>query len=289
MPTYPVIGIGQPEFVIVPRMRGHVFMALTLATFGCVSVEETPSSVSVGLPFDGFLRKGVAIATNSALKLARPQDKTRYGLPELASAIEAAADSVQEKHGAAIPLRVGDLASPQGGAHPRHKSHRSGRDADIMFYVLNEKGKPVNDRAHAYDQFGVAVQARNLPLRVFDVERNWTFVRSLLTNPHIRVQWIFVSKGVKSLLLDYAIQAERDPEVIAQAMWILHQPSNGRSHNDHFHVRIACGPKQRALGCVDTEPYWPWWRDDFEKGTEAMPVLSDERITDLFDDNSDEP
>jgi hypothetical protein len=107
------------------------------------------------------------------------------------------------------PLRIGDLSSPHGGRHDRHGSHRAGRDADVIFYATDAAGTPTRGRGWlAYDRFGAAREPLEdgRPGRVFffDDARNWAFVRALLLDPAARVQWLFVSSGVKARLLRYA-------------------------------------------------------------------------------------
>jgi penicillin-insensitive murein endopeptidase len=79
------------------------------------------------------------------------------------------------------------------------------------------------------------------------------------------VQWIFVSAGVKARLLRYAMAEERDPRAIMRAAYALHQPTNASPHDDHFHVRVYCTPRELAGGCVNTGPMWPWLRYAIEK------------------------
>ena len=244
------------------------------------------NELSYGLPYRGHLRHGSALEASANVTLARPRDSTRFGLKALTNALQKAGDDVTKAHPNSLKLKVGDLAAPRGGPHFRHHSHRSGRDVDVMFYLLDQSGQAVKDRAYAHDRFGIAVQEKSNSIRVFDTARNWSFVRSLLSNPTIDVQWIFVSAGVKAKLLNYASFVETDPSVLSKAMWVLHQPSNGRSHDDHFHVRIACGAHQRSLGCQDPEPFWPWWSDEQEKLSDAAPPLRDVDLWDFFGEDA---
>ena len=44
--------------------------------------------------------------------------------------------------------------------------------------------------------------------------------------------------------------AVHDPRVLVRAAYVLHQPSSGNPHRDHFHVRIRCTAQERAAGCT---------------------------------------
>ncbi|MGB0680757.1 MAG: penicillin-insensitive murein endopeptidase, partial [Polyangiales bacterium] len=190
----------------------------------------------------------------------------------LVDALMRAAAAVQKRFGPDTVLKVGDVSAPQGGLHPRHGSHRSGRDVDLIFYARDGAGRPVRGSGWlAYDRFGVAVD-RRAPGQVFffDEARNWALVRALLADPHIEVQWIFCSAGIKALLLRHAMVHEPDAAVLARAAWVLHQPGRGNPHRDHFHVRIACPPRDRAQGCEDGPPLWPWLRR--AQGRDGAPV-----------------
>jgi penicillin-insensitive murein endopeptidase len=185
---------------------------------------------------------------------------------------------------------VGDLSSPAGGRHSRHGSHRTGRDVDVIFYVTDASGRSVRGRGWlAFDRFGVARETAapgdgepSNDLFFFDDARNWHFVRSLLTDPEASVQWIFCSRGVKARLLSYAAQHEPDPEVVFRASWVLHQPSRGHPHHDHFHVRVTCTADERLTGCYNREPIWPWLRA-VEKPADVHPApLTDEALVEAL-------
>jgi penicillin-insensitive murein endopeptidase len=265
-----------------------VVLAASLACLfaGCVP-RDRGLAVSYGLPHDGHLARGVSLPDEGVgFTRARPGEDTRFGLPTLVDALRNAARSVHETFANTAPLRIGDLGAPSGGAHSRHHSHRSGRDADIIFYLNAADGTSVHGRGWlAFDRFGVARETRapagNSPsggVYFFDAARNWHFVRTLLADASARVQWIFCSKGVRHRLLTYALRHERDPELIVRAARVLHQPTNGNPHSDHFHVRVICGAEQRALGCRDHGPRWSWLRDEDEKPAAAIPRASDEAV-----------
>ena len=265
----------------MPRLLPLLAPLLALA---CAPAVPPGVTVSRGDSADGWLEHGVELPDRGeGFVRARPGESTRFGTPRLVEALRRAFASVKRTFPATPPMRVGDLSYPRGGRHPRHGSHRSGRDADLIFYATDLEGRPVQGRGWvAYDRFGVGVEPEEHGGRtlLFDDARNWHFVRTLLLDEDAQVQWIFVSRGVKSRLLRFAAAHEPDEELLVRAAWVLHQPTGASPHADHFHVRVACGPEQRALGCRDRGPMWSWWRDEAIKrvAPHEVPALDDGQL-----------
>lgn len=236
-----------------------LWIALLASGAGCALVG--PTGESVGLPHDGYLRGGEALPDRGVgFVRARPGEDTRYGTSRLVASLVRAAAQVAAAHPGTPPLRVGDLGARDGGAHPRHASHRAGRDVDLAFFLTDVVGTPIPSRAASFDRHGVA-EADGALVR-FDAARNWSLVRALLTDPTVDVAYIFCSHGVRAMLLRYAALHEPSAEVLSRARHVLHQPSQARSHDDHFHVRIACTADERALACRDGSPTWAFLRDE---------------------------
>lgn len=269
-------------------------IALTLASValgGCVGFVPMPDEpLAFGLSNSGILHRGVAMADRGeGYVRARPGESTRYGTPELVAALERALAEVSRRFPGTAPMRVGDLSGPSGGRHHRHGSHRTGLDADLIFYLTDPAGRSRQGRGWlAYNRFGYAVEHRAPEgvaggpgggLYFFDDARNWWLVRTLVLDDEAAVQWIFVSRGVKTRLLRHAMAHERDPRAIFRASYVLQEPSNASPHDDHFHVRIYCPPRALAHGCRNRGVIWPWLRHRFEKPP-AIPgeTLSDELL-----------
>ncbi len=244
----------------------RALLPLLWFSLACAPAVPREVAVSVGTSIDGWLHHGVAMPDRGpGYVRARPGESTRYGIPRLVRAIEDAAAAVENAFPGTPPLRVGDLSYPLGGRHPRHGSHRTGRDVDLIFYATTPTGRPVQGRGWvAYDRFGTGREPDDqggAPMNL-DVARNWHLVRTLLADEDAQVQWIFCSAGVKAQLLEHAIAHEPSRAIVFRAAWVLHQPTRAHPHDDHFHVRIGCGSEQRSLGCRDRGPIWPWWSDD---------------------------
>lgn len=200
---------------------------------------------SIGSPTDGALIGGVALEEGAGLRLRWP-DGPRWALPQLVSLLQRAARRVHGLYPGSV-LVVGDLSRREGGALSGHVSHESGRDADVGFYYSDTEGRPVRPErllpVSATGQVPAAAELR------FDEARNWALVETFLTDRRARVQRIFVAEPLKRRLLDFARRRGAPEAVISRAATALRQPGSGPSHDDHFHVRIACPPGSDPL-CV---------------------------------------
>ncbi len=262
--------------------RGVVALAFLLGgCFGLVPLPNEP--LSFGTTSAGILHRGVPLADRGeGWVRARPGESTRFGTPALLDAIERATGEIVQRFPGSAPMRIGDVSGPGGGRHPRHGSHRTGRDVDLLFFVTDPAGRSRMGRGWlAFNRFGYAVEREadgpTGGLFFFDDPRNWWFVRTLLLDEEAAVQWIFVSRGVKSRLLGHAIDHELDGRAILRAAYVLQEPSNASPHDDHFHVRVYCTPRELAHGCENRGPMWPWLRDAYEKA-EVGETLDDPRL-----------
>jgi penicillin-insensitive murein endopeptidase len=251
-----------------------------LVICSCVA-EPLPAgqTISVGTSDRGYLRDAVALREQGdGYRRLRPDEGTRYGTATLIGAIERATKEVAAAFPGGYPLRVGDLSSPSGGTHPRHRSHRSGRDADLLFYARDSGGLAVpNGGWLRFDRFGLS--ALRGDVFVFDEARNWHLVRTLVMDERARVKWLFCSNELKARLLRYAARHERSPQAVVRATWVLHEPSHSDPHDDHFHLRVGCSRAERSLGCREQAPHWPWLNDAARKeDTGARAAASDSEL-----------
>lgn len=205
----------------------------------------------------------------------------RYGVSSLTRAIVRASEKVASAHPGSV-LLVGDISQEGGGFIGGHRSHRSGRDADFGFYVRDLDGREAHGHPlMRFDRFGLG--ARGKEAFRFDAARNWAFVEALLTDEEIEVQWIFVSRGLKALLMEWALENGRPVEIVERAASVLWQPGDSAPHHDHFHVRIYC-PRDATGGfCVNTGPVWPWIR---QNSARSDPFSRDELLDLAFENLS---
>lgn len=215
-------------------------------------------SRSIGFPWRGSLARGVRLVPSANLRYVPEYAPTGhfYGTWQLVQLLERAAQRVAVKKPGAR-LSVGELSGPQGGNLPGHASHESGRDVDVGFYMLDARGRPYDAFAFAnFDDRGRG-QKPNEGL-TFDVERNWELVSRLVTDGDARVQYVFVSQGLRWLLLQEAKRQNAPEVVLERAARVMVPPRERHPHGNHFHVRVYCGPHERPK-CSDQGPYWPWY------------------------------
>jgi penicillin-insensitive murein endopeptidase len=235
------------------------------------------TSVSVGTFTHGALRHGAHLDDKGEGYLVPPlwaARDTRYGTDELVGAIRHVARRVRREYPGAL-LGIGDLSQRGGGDSVLHRSHENGRDADLIYYALDEHGKPVAP-ADSMPRYNMPDLQARTPLppehgvvygpfspRSFDVPRNWALVRALLEEPRIEIQYLFINNKLKERLLAWAVEKGEDPSLIERANELLHQPGDSLPHDDHLHVRIFCAQDDRAYGCVDRGPV-RWWKKRYK-------------------------
>jgi penicillin-insensitive murein endopeptidase len=183
--------------------------------------------------------------------------KTFFGTIELVQMLERSAAQVAAR-GLPAPLQVGDLSGLLGGPLRGHRSHQNGRDADLAFYVHDAAGRSARSaRFLAFGRFDPPAPTTH-PLR-FDDRRNWALVAALLSDPHARVQYVFVARELRDRLLVEGWRAGASTELLRSAAAVLVEPERGQKHDDHFHLRIFCASSDQPA-CQDQPPFWPWYR-----------------------------
>ena len=230
-------------------------------------------SASIGTHADGTLRHPTQLPFDGdGYTVPRPWRTRRanYGTEELVGAVVRAARAVERSDPGGVAA-IGDMSRRSGGDSAEHKSHQSGRDVDVFFYGVDRDGRPLrpgdamlhfapDGRATRWSPpHGVRAPAAAVPSVRFDAQRNWAFVRALLSDPEVEVQWIFIHRGLAAALLHEATRVGDDPALVARASFIMKQPSDAEIHDDHMHVRFYCASADRRLGCVDKGPV-RWWK-----------------------------
>jgi penicillin-insensitive murein endopeptidase len=216
---------------------------------------------SVGLPYQGVLTEPVALPLKGEGYVHIKEPGKNYGTRVLVQTIVYAAAQVHRQRPGS-ELHVGDLSAVHGGQIPNHASHRSGRDADLVYYATDLGGAPIPSPDWTiYGPDGIGLVHQGGGGRVwaqFDIERNWLLVKALMQAPDAGIMWIFVSNPLRALLAEYAFARGEEPELVWQAQNVMHQPKNALPHDDHFHIRIACPRDDVMQGCEQGGPTWPW-------------------------------
>jgi penicillin-insensitive murein endopeptidase len=228
---------------------------------------EGSASTSIGAPADGRLEGGVALPESGPgfrSNPRRPNSTAIYGTVELMQALLGAAAAVQETH-PGTALTINDIGLEEGGPIAHHGSHRAGRDADVLFFLIDREGNPIDSvgafldtRGRGYDFKDLTTASDDVLVRL-DLARTWRFVDALLTGPFAdHVQRIFVAEHIRNLLLAHAERTRAPRAVRDRFAEITCQPS--APHDDHFHIRFFCTPEDMAAGCQDSSPIYGWRR-----------------------------
>jgi penicillin-insensitive murein endopeptidase len=241
--------------------------AVSLVASGCFGT-PTPLapnlSGSVGVPHHGVLTESRELPKSGrGFVRYRPHGAHYFGNPRLVAAIEEAAAIVAAELPGGAPLVIGDLSARRGGQIPGHRSHRTGRDVDLLLYVTTPAGASVSSPGFVHvSSDGLAkVDGRADEYVRLDVERQWLLVKHLLLSEHVAVQFLFVSRDIEALLVDYALARGEDLDVIWHAQTVMLEPGDSTPHDDHIHMRVACTPEEAVSGCEGGGPHWQWLPD----------------------------
>lgn len=228
--------------------------------------DSTPdgTSVSVGRHNRGRLVHGAELHESDVLRLKQPTSSQRFGTDELVALLGRVARRVNERTPGSR-LTVGDLSMERGGRFRPHRSHQSGRDVDVGFYVVDTAGTLLDLRR--FFVFRRDGTSRADASYRYDFVRNWQLVEALVTDTEVPVQWMFVARELQVGLLAEGLRQGASEDTMLRASTIMSQPSRGGRHRDHFHVRIYCPPNDRPR-CDDDPPFHPW----FDRGSGAPPV-----------------
>jgi penicillin-insensitive murein DD-endopeptidase len=233
------------------------WLALVGILSGCaeLGVVSDGSSISVGKPSNGYLLEGARMPDHGEGFITREvwrERGNRYGTDELVGLVTAVARRMRS-HVHDVKLVVADLSGKGGGERLAfHRSHQSGRDVDLLYYMRDIEGKPFEpDAMHVFDAAAKATDGTGLAI---DIPRTWALVRELITAQEAWVQWIFMYEPIARRLIEHAEKIGEPEALIARARKTLKQPGDSARHDDHLHVRVYCSPADKAYGCVDTGP-----------------------------------
>lgn len=229
---------------------------------------DTPS-VSLGDSARGELLGGVELPRRApglwrlSVVAARDSGWGTRSLVEVILRVAAQLQSLPEHEG--VPLRVGNLSLRRGGEMRWSHSHRSGRDADVLLYLVDDiDGTPV-----APDEFlvlnangrGTLGRGRHARAVRFDAPRLWHVVSALLQDGHVQVQHLYLAEPLRRAVLAHARTVGTQEWLLQRAQLVLTEPGHSGRHDDHLHVRLYCSHDDRLAGCDDDGPRWPWVQD----------------------------
>jgi penicillin-insensitive murein endopeptidase len=233
------------------------WLAVLAVLAGCaeLGVVSDGTSISVGKPSHGYLIDGVRLPDRGEGFVTREVWRARanrFGTDELIDLVTAVARRMQS-HVRDVKLVVADLSGGGGGERAAfHRSHQSGRDADLLYYMRDANGQPFEpDAMHVFDAWARARDGTGITV---DIPRTWTLVKELVTAPEAAVQWVFMYEPIARRLIEHAQRIGEPEALVARARKTLRQPGDSARHDDHLHVRVYCSAADKAYGCVDIGP-----------------------------------
>jgi penicillin-insensitive murein endopeptidase len=208
-------------------------------------------SASIGKSNHGRLKCGKRMPSFGPHHYLQPFTRAaeyQFGTAELVSGLLWVADRV------ALPdkgpkMAIGNLSKRGGGDIQLSGSHETGRDVDLPLMMCTVKGRPVESMYHRFDRKGRSEHFKGIYR--FDSARNWALLEALLDCPHFKAKFVVLAPWLKTILLDWARNANMTPERIARVDRLLVPPRWARPHDNHFHLRIDCPPDDVPKGCKD--------------------------------------
>lgn len=187
------------------------------------SEPESLASMSIGRPNHGALFNAIQMPESPHWRVVDP--KNGWGTDESIASIVRAVSTVNEQFVNTPSIYIGHLSSRRGGYLRPHRSHQSGRDADIGFYYTTGPS------------WYAKGTAKNL-----DLARTWALVKAFAMDAN--VENIFVDRSVQKLLRDHALAVGESAEFLDA----LFESSTHRDrlirhewgHLTHLHVRFRC-------------------------------------------------
>jgi len=258
---------------------------MLLSCFGTPTPLAPAIGGSVGQPHRGVLTNARSLPGDGTGYVLYRRDGTNWATPRVVAALERAAMAVEQQRPGGSALVVADLAAKHGGKISRHRSHRTGRDADLLFFVLTPDGRSVENPAFLH--FGRDGLAFHPPDRMYlriDIERTWLLVKALVEDEEANVQYLFVADWLEAMLTDYALARGDSNELVWRAATVLRQPSDSSTHDDHIHFRSACTPAEEVAGCRGGGPRRSW-----HQPVPELTLSDDELLGALLEDDDDGP
>jgi penicillin-insensitive murein endopeptidase len=163
-----------------------------------------------------------------------------WGTEETVQSLQRCIRSVHEQFPGSGPVVIGSISAEHGGALPPHKSHRTGRDADVYFF---RKGEHVKI-------FGAATASD------LDRERTWALLKAFVTLAD--VEFVLIDQKVQDMLEAYALSAGENVQWVSELFhgrgkYELPMVKHVPGHVAHMHVRfVSRVARERGRLAYDT-------------------------------------
>jgi penicillin-insensitive murein endopeptidase len=179
-------------------------------------------SMSVGKPSAGALVNGVPMPAGEGWQVIEPGGA--WGTQETIDSLVRCIDAVRKEFPEAPKLYIGHISKKSGGYLSPHKSHQSGRDVDIGYYMKSDR------------RWFARAHKDNL-----DLPKTWALVKAAITETD--VEMLFIDASIQKLLVDHASQngeSESWLDEIFQVRGKNPQPvvRHAKGHATHLHIRF---------------------------------------------------
>ena len=199
-----------------------------------LTVERWGPSVrsrEVGRPQGGRLENGEVLESGYGYWVRN--SKLAYGTNEMVTELMRCLPKAKNRWKKTGDLMVGDLSRKTGGHLKKHRSHQTGRDADIAYVMRGKQPR----------YFKKATRA------TLDVVKTWTIFKCLLDGK--RTELIFVDYSLQPALYHYAKRRGASKKQLRRLFQYLRgrgRPTgiirHSPKHKDHFHLRVKKTAKQ---------------------------------------------
>jgi penicillin-insensitive murein endopeptidase len=188
-------------------------------------------SMSIGRPSAGLLVNGVQMGPSPRWTLTDPA--RAWGTEESVRELSRCIDVVHERFPGSPPIAIGHLSARGGGHLSPHRSHQSGRDVDVGYYLDGST------------RWFTRVGAKNL-----DRARTWALVKAAITGGGVEL--VLVDRSIQKLLKEHALAEGEDRAWLDQ---VFEHGGTGKraivrhakGHATHLHIRFT-SPRAQALG-----------------------------------------
>ncbi len=182
-----------------------------------------PGGVAVGPPHRGRLEGGIKLPDSELYTIRF--DKLCYGTTLAVASIQSAIAGFRRETGFERDLYIGALSRKQGRKLRPHRSHRTGRDADIRLPALP------------------FAEGHKLERDEIDWPAAWALIDAFARTGE--VQTIFLERKLWSRLRRAALRTGASDDELARAFDLIH---HSKGHTAHIHVRFECSDD--ATECV---------------------------------------
>ena len=181
------LGVSVADLVRWNAVRNNIIKAGDVLVYE--KQGQQPEPRSVGRPTKGKLVGARYLGKGEGYRLRFP--KNAYGIPRVNTLIRTCAKRVKDAFPGTADILVGDISRPTGGHFPPHKSHQSGRDADIGYYLA---GNIQNKTMYRVNGSHV------------DHRKNWTLMKCLLEEE--RIVRVYMDTGIQKAMVKFLVKKE---------------------------------------------------------------------------------